>query len=167
LVPIGIEIFLGVIDRHPALLSLKISICIDWHAFVSPVAGLEIENRGPVIGEVLGEEASRAIRFVAERPRGVHGGIEGISAHNLVQMGRRDLARLNKGIEALDADGGASESETGLGRRHEGKREEKPLHLCESGFRQKRCSNGRKAQKKIVGLLVYFIYDLYNPETLS
>lgn len=92
---------------------------------------LEEHDGSPVVGEVLGKRASRAASSVADVTIGnVHGCVESISTDDLVQMGRRDLARLDEGVETLDADSRASESEGGLGRRGESQGQRKPLHLC-------------------------------------
>jgi hypothetical protein len=78
---------------------------------------LEEEVGNPVVGEVLGHVAGGAGCPLADIA--LHGGVEGIAAHNHVQMGRRQGAGLRSGIQALDRQGRAGKPEPGLGRRDE------------------------------------------------
>lgn len=58
---------------------------------------LEEHNGSPVVGEVLGERASRASTLLTEvSVRGVHGRVEGISTDDLVEMGTGNLAGLDE-----------------------------------------------------------------------
>lgn len=69
---------------------------------------LEEHDCGPVIGEVFRESASRAAALLANITRHVR--LEGIPTDDLVQMGGRRYARLDDGIEALNAHSRTSEA---------------------------------------------------------
>ena len=76
------------------------------------------------------ERAGGARRLLGDIDLGIHGGVEGIAADDLVNVRGRYLAGLDEGIEALDAQGGASEAEVGISRAGEPKGNRKPLHFC-------------------------------------
>lgn len=58
-----------------------------------------------------------------------HGGVEGISSDNVMDMSRRGLARLNNWINTLDSERGASKAKTGLNWRDERNCDRERLHL--------------------------------------
>jgi hypothetical protein len=60
---------------------------------------LKVHDCSPIVGEVFGEAACRARGLVANVA--VHGGIEGISTNDLVQMRRGDVAGLD-GVSDMD-----------------------------------------------------------------
>jgi len=88
---------------------------------------LEEENGGPVVGEVLGEGACGAASPLADVA--VHGGVEGVAADDLVEMGRRDRAGLDDRVEALNAQRRAAEPQSGLRRGGDREGEPERLHL--------------------------------------
>lgn len=76
---------------------------------------------------------------------GGHGGVEGVTTNNLVDVRRGDLAGVDKGVDAVDDELGAAESKhgqtaratelgvgAGLGGRlgQSRKEERRPKHLC-------------------------------------
>lgn len=69
---------------------------------------LEEQNCSPVVGEVLRHLASGA-GGPSTNISG-HGGIEGISTNDVVEMGRRALARLDDRVKSLDGQRGAWEA---------------------------------------------------------
>ncbi len=108
------------------------------HALEGAIACLEVQVGGPVVGEVLGELARGASGAVRNVARG-HGGVEGVTAHDLMDVARRDATRVDKRVQAIDDDLGATETQHGgagaagtslrgrLGERHEGE-ERGPKH---------------------------------------
>lgn len=78
------------------------------------VASSEVESRGPVVGEVIGVGArgARGQGAGVVGPRR-HGGVERVAPRDLVDVGRRHRARLDKGVETLDGELGALESHEG------------------------------------------------------
>lgn len=69
------------------------------------VASAEVETRGPVVGEVIGVGARRARGEGAGvvSPR-CHGGVERVASGNLVDVSRRNRARLDQRVETLDGE---------------------------------------------------------------
>lgn len=103
------EIKLGVVDGHATLGAGRQSgVVDDGDALVRPVGVLEVEHSGPVVGEVLGHLTGGA--GTAGADIALHSGVEGISTHDVVEMGRRGLAGLDDGVEALDGQRGAPEA---------------------------------------------------------
>jgi hypothetical protein len=76
---------------------------------------LEVQVGSPVVRKVLGHLAGCAGGPLTDVT--FHGGVEGVAADDVVDMGGRNSARLNDGVEALDRQGRAGEAETGLNRR--------------------------------------------------
>ena len=89
---------------------------------------LKVQDRRPVVGKVLREGARGAGRPLAHIAN--HGSVEGIPAHDLVDMGRRDNAGLDNRVEALNTDGGAPESQGCVAGPGEGGDDAEQLHLC-------------------------------------
>jgi len=131
LVAVRVERLLKVIDSHPSLQVTQESIGILRHALVGPITRLEVHDSGPVVGEVLREAAGGASSPLRNVRCGVHGRVEAISSDDLVQMGRRDDAGLDDGVEALDAQSRASKAEVGFRWRDERKSDSEPLHVGE------------------------------------
>jgi hypothetical protein len=75
---------------------------------------LEVQCRGPIVGEVLGHLASGACGSLANVT--CHGGIEGISANNVMNMGGWESAWLGSGIKALEGQCRAWEAKPSLDR---------------------------------------------------
>lgn len=73
---------------------------------------LKVHGGGPIVGEVLGEGAGSAGGLVADIAS--HVGMERIPTDNLVNMGRRSPTRLDKRIETLDCESGASKAKRSL-----------------------------------------------------
>ena len=89
------------------------------HPLVGAVAGAEVHDRRPVVGEVLGERAGRAGRVgdqVVARGA-VHARVERVPAHDLVHVRRGERARVHEGVEPLDHELRAPESDHLLRRR--------------------------------------------------
>lgn len=82
------------------------------YPLVAAVASLEVQVRGPVVGEVVGESAGGAGGVLRDVVGG-HGHVEGVAADNLVDMGRRDLARVDEGVYPVNDDLGAAEPQHG------------------------------------------------------
>ena len=131
MVPVVEEVLLGVVDGHATVDAVwQGSVLHDRDTLVGAIGVLEEHDGGPVVGEVLGECARGAGAPVSNvAVRDVHGGVEDITTDDLVKVGRRDFARLDEGVDALDAQGRAAESEGGLGGPGDSQRERKPLHL--------------------------------------
>jgi hypothetical protein len=129
LVAVGVKVLLGVVHRHAAVDAVgQRSVLHDGHTLIRAVGRVLEEHDGrPVVGEVFGEGAGGARASLAHVP--VHSRVEGISSDDLVKMGRRDLVRLDEGVETLDSQGRTPESQRCLSRRRE--REcDLPLHVC-------------------------------------
>lgn len=78
---------------------------------------LEVQVRGPVVGEILGHLARSAGGSGTDITR--HRRVERVAADNVVDVGRRRHARLHDGVETLDGQGRAREAESGLDGRNE------------------------------------------------
>lgn len=89
-----------VIHRHAAAASaVKVDVGALRHANVAAVASAEEEGRRPVVGEVFRKGARCAGCLLANVvPSWVHGDVEHVAAHNLVDMGRLRGARENKTV---------------------------------------------------------------------
>lgn len=84
-------------------------------ALVGTVASTEVQDGGPVVGEVLGERAAGAGRVLDKVVCGrVHVGRERVAAHDLVHMRRADNAWVDERVEALDDELRAAEADHGL-----------------------------------------------------
>lgn len=68
----------NIIDCHSAISCCEILVAELRNAFEGPVSSAEVENCGPVVGEIFGECASCAIRFVGDVMGGVHCCVESI-----------------------------------------------------------------------------------------
>jgi len=80
------------------------------HPLVGPVACTEVQHRRPVVREVLGEGAARARRRRGQVMRSrVHGRVERVPAHDLVQVRRRRETRVHEGVETVHDKPGALE----------------------------------------------------------
>lgn len=108
------------------------------NTLVCAVLRLEVQVRGPVVGEILRELAGCAGCGVRDVTGG-HGDVEAVSSDDLVDVGRGDLARVDEGVKTVDDDLGAPESQHGhatlatvvgrrFGERHEGE-EAGPMHF--------------------------------------
>lgn len=102
----------GVVDGHSTGgASREGSVVDDGHTVVGAVSGvLEIQDSGPIVGEVLGHLASGAggpLTNIAS-----HGGVEGVAAYDLVDMGRGVVARLDDGVKSLNGQRRASEAKS-------------------------------------------------------
>ena len=86
LVPVGVERLLEIVDSHSTLQVSQESVGVLGYTLVGPVAGLEVQDSRPVVGEVLREATGRAGSLVADVSARVHGCIEGISTYDLVKM---------------------------------------------------------------------------------
>jgi len=126
LVAVRVKVLLGVVDGHASVDAVgERRVLHDGHALVRAVGVLEEHDGGPVVGEVLGEGARRAAGLV--RDVALHGRVEPVAAHDLVDVRRRRLARLHEGVQPLDADRAAAEAQRRLGWPSKGK-EREPLH---------------------------------------
>ena len=73
------------------------------HALVRAVAGSEVQDGGPVVGQVFGEGAASACRLLDEIVRcRVHGRVERVAPDDLVEMRRGDRAGAHERIETFD-----------------------------------------------------------------
>ena len=77
-------------------------ICKLLDAHERTISGAEIEDGGPVVGEVLGVETGGAGCALADVDGGVDGCVEGVAADDLVDVGGGGVAGLDDGVEALD-----------------------------------------------------------------
>lgn len=101
LVSIAVEVLLGIVHRHTAVDGCRQgSILHNGHLLVGAVLMLEVHVRCPVVAEVLREGASGAGGLLANVAN--HCGIEGITADNLMDVCRGNMAGFNEGVEALD-----------------------------------------------------------------
>ena len=90
---------------------------------------LEVQNRGPVVAEVLCHFAGGAGSLLTHIT--VHGSVERISTNNVMDMSGRTISRLDNGVKTLGSQRGAPEAETCL-YRHDGRDEREDgesLHL--------------------------------------
>ena len=87
----------------------------------------KIECCGPVIGKVFGVGACCTTSLLANIS--FHSRVKSISAYNLMDMGRRDVTRLNQRIQALDRDSRASKAKCSFGEPSL-KKKKKPLHFA-------------------------------------
>ena len=105
------------------------------------VASAEKQHGGPVVGKVLGKSTARASALGDEIVRRrVHGRVERVSAHNLVQMRRGNGARVDERVESIDHQLRTAESHHGHGalagatlHGDEGQGEDFPKHLWRWG----------------------------------
>jgi len=82
---------------------------------VAAVLGvLEVQDGGPVVGEILGHLARSAGSPLAYIT--VHGDVEGIAADDVMHVSRGERARLAGGIQTLERQGRAREAEAGVDR---------------------------------------------------
>lgn len=94
---------------------------------VRTVGVFEVQVGSPVVRKVLSHLAG-----CAGGPRAnvtFHRGVEGVAADDVVDMGGRDGARLDDGVEALDSQGRTGEAEAGLNRRDQRERCRESLHV--------------------------------------
>lgn len=102
---------------------------------VLPVLALEEHDGSPVVGKVLHKGARSASRL-AHHVVGlrVHGDVERVSADNLVQVRRVEHSRVDEGVDAVDDELGAGETEHVLARdalcQESGGEERNLLHIC-------------------------------------
>lgn len=97
---------------------------------------LEVQVGGPVIREVLGHLAGGA-----GSPRSnvaLHGGVEGIAADNMVNVGRRETAWLTGRVKTLEGQSRAGEAQAGLDGRGHREGRGGPLHLGDGSFGSRR-----------------------------
>ena len=157
LVPVGIEVLLGVVDSHATIDAVRQgSVLHDRDTLVGAVGVLEEHDGGPVVGEVLGERAGRAGTSVTDVPiRNVHRRVEGISTYDLVEMGRGHYAWLDKGIEALDTQSGTAEPKVCLGRHGQPKGDRKRGNLHLDNIAARVGVNAGDAGPEMVGMWGY------------
>lgn len=91
----------------------------------------------------------------------VHCSIEGISTNNVMEMRRRESARLAGGVEALEGQGRAREAKTGVDERDEREGSRERLHLGEgisvdrTSWQQKdRGARGSRSMRGSIGVAV-------------
>lgn len=121
LVPVGVEVGLHVIDGHAARHAAEQGVRVLGYALVGAVASLKVQDGGPVVAQVLAvldrletaaalrvdrewvsrEGAGSASGFLSNVHNWVHGRVERVAADNLMDVGRRYPAWLDKRIEAL------------------------------------------------------------------
>jgi hypothetical protein len=82
------------------------------NAHEGAVAGLEVQVRRPIVGEILGELAGGASSGSRNIAR-CHRGVEAVSSYDLVDVSSGDLARVDEGVKPVDNDLGASKSQHG------------------------------------------------------
>ncbi len=103
------------------------------HAPECPVAGTEVQDRRPVVGEVLHVGTTGAAGGSDQIVTRTHRGIERVATHDLVQMRRGQKARVDQRVEALKDELRAAEPYHGLGGGPLGGQERPcqtlPLHL--------------------------------------
>lgn len=133
------------------------------NTLVGPVPSLKIQVRGPIVGKVLRELASRATRSVRNIAL-CHRYIETVASHNLMDVTRRNLSRVDERINSVDYDLSASKSqhsgpalsslqnaglETGcsLGERRNGE-ERGPKHFEGVEYCGKVCMPNRRGHRK-------------------
>jgi hypothetical protein len=113
------QVELGVVDGQATLSALGATQQglnrKNRHAVIGAVGVLEVQMGGPVVREVLRHLTGCAGGSLTDIP--FHGSVEGVAADDVVDMGRRDGAWLDDGVEALDSQGRAGEAEAGLNRR--------------------------------------------------
>lgn len=80
------------------------------NTLVRPVPGLEIQVRSPIVGKVFRELASRATSSVRNIAL-CHRYIETVASHNLMDVTRRNLSRVDERINSVDHDLSASKSQ--------------------------------------------------------
>ena len=108
------------------------------HTLEGAVPGPEVKVGGPVVGEVVRELARGAGGGLGDVTGG-HGGVEAVSSDNLVDVGGGKLTGVDEGVETVNDNLGASESQHGettsttelgrsLGQRREGE-ERSPMHF--------------------------------------
>lgn len=103
LIPIRIEVLLGVVDCHATLdigciasLCAQLSIWILRHPLVGTVFVPEVHCCRPVVGKVLGVSTSGTASLLADIP--LHCSVECISTYDLMDMGGRNSIRLYQRI---------------------------------------------------------------------
>ena len=96
---------------------------------VAAIVGiLEIQGGSPVVREVLGHLTGRAGGPLPDIA--FHGDVEGVTADNVVDVGRWQGTGLTGRIETLEGQGRAGEAKTSLDEREEREaRGERRLHL--------------------------------------
>lgn len=106
------QLILHIVHRHSSLLPLKPFISPLRHSLVSPVPGLEEDGRGPVVAKVVGGLARCACgELCGIHDFGAHVGDERVPADDLVQVGRGSAAWLDEGIQPVDDELGAAETD--------------------------------------------------------
>jgi len=94
---------LGVIHGHATDLAIvENGIRILRDAVEGAVARAEIQNRSPVVGLVLGEDARSAIGDVSDIYRRVDESLKGVATDNLVHVCGGSVAGFNDRVEPLD-----------------------------------------------------------------
>jgi len=93
LVPVGAEVLLDVVRGQAAGEGAQVRVRILRHPVVCTIPGLEIQDGGPVIGEVFGKVACGAGRLRSDIT--FHSRVEGIAAHNLVDVAAGNHSRLD------------------------------------------------------------------------
>jgi hypothetical protein len=91
---------------------------------------LEVQDGGPVVGEVVGHLARGAGSARGNVTR--HAGVEGISADDVVDVGGGERAWLDDWVEALDCESRAWEAQTSFDRRKQREGGGEGLHLGEA-----------------------------------
>lgn len=108
------EVGLGIIDRETTRgASITIEIAgldgDDGYAVVGTVRRvLEVQGGSPIVAEVLGHFTGGASSPLANIA--FHGGVEGVSTYDVMNMGRRTFAWLYDGVQTLDGQCAALET---------------------------------------------------------
>ena len=128
-VAIGIEILLCIVDSHSTIDAIgQHCILHDRHTLIRSIRMFKEHDGGPVIGKVLREGACCAGALLADIAR--HIWFEDVPTNDLMEMTRRRFTRLDKRVNALDAQSRTSKSKGGLGWHSKSKGERKPHHLA-------------------------------------
>lgn len=100
-ITVVIEILLRIVDCHSSIDTVR-QRCVlhDRYTLIGAISMFEKHDSGPVVGKVFGESTCCAAALCTDIAS--HIWIEGVPADNLMEMGGRGFARLNKRVEALD-----------------------------------------------------------------
>lgn len=99
-----------VIDSHPCV-DIKKYVCYLRYPLERAIARAEVQVGSPVVGEILRVGATSARRCSSRVDlTGFHRGVEGVTSSNLVHMLRRQLVRVDQGVNTVDGELGATET---------------------------------------------------------
>jgi len=89
LVTVGVEVLLGIVYSHTALDAVhEISIGVLLHTLVCAIAVLEVQNRSPIVREILGKDAGGAGSMVTDIDSRINRCIEHVPTNDLMKMCR-------------------------------------------------------------------------------